>query len=360
MSNQFGRNIRISIFGESHQPYVGITADGFPAGIEIDLEYMKQQLYKRMAHDTLHTGRHESDQPQIISGCFNGYTDGSPLTILFANSDVHSQDYQKNLLRPGHADFTAFEKYHGYQDYRGGGHFSGRLTVGLVAIGSICRKLLGEKGIETGTHVVQCLDYTEERFSAENLKDQIRKLQHSDFPVLKDEDELRNIIERVRNRNDSAGAVMETAVSGLPAGIGEPFFDSLEAQRSHALVSIGGIKGVSFGTGFAMAGHTGSEVNDPFTVRDGSIVTATNHNGGINGGISNGMPVIINTVFKPTSSIALPQQSVDYETHQQVTLQLEGRHDPAIFLRGAVVIDSMVGIVLADNLAGIYGQNWFK
>ena len=360
MGNQFGRNLRLSIFGESHQPYVGICADGFPAGIEIDEKLMEEMLERRRANSALTTSRHEADKPQIISGVFNGHTTGTPLTILFENRDIRSSDYQKNILRPSQTDFVAWEKYNGFQDYRGSGHFSGRLTVGITAIGSICRQLLEAHGIYVGTHVVSCLDYKEDSFDLNKMKEQIAKLNNGGLPVLGDAEKLTGLILEAREKQDSVGAVMETAVIGLPSGLGEPYFDSLESQLSHGLFSIGGIKGVSFGTGFEMASHYGSEINDPWTINEGRITAATNNDGGINGGISNAMPVVINTVFRPTASIGVKQNTVDYLSKKETQLQLQGRHDPAIFVRGCVVIDSMVSIVLVDNLLGIYGQNWAK
>lgn len=360
MSNQFGRNIRLSIFGESHQSHVGIVIDGLPAGLVIDEQMMAEMLARRRSDGTVTTARQEADVPQIISGYFNGHTTGAPLTLLFSNDDVRSQDYQPEVLRPSHSDYAAHEKYDGYNDYRGSGHFSGRVTVGLVAAGSICRQILCSHGIQVGSHVIRCREYEDLCFDEKTIVDKIKELNGKAFPVINNEAQLREIILKAKADGDSVGAVMETAVTGLPVGVGEPFFDSLESQLSHALFSIGGIKGVSFGMGFEMAEHYGSEVNDPWAINDGTVSSLTNNSGGINGGLSNGMPLLINTVFRPTSSIAKKQQTVDIVKKENTELELKGRHDPAIFVRGAVVIDSMVSFVLLDNLAGIYGQNWLK
>ena len=354
MKNTFGNNLTVTLFGESHGQAIGAVLDGLPAGFEIDLDLLKEDMEKRKAKGALSTKRHEADEVHIVSGFFEGKTTGTPLTILIENKSQRSSDYAalKYRLRPGHADWSAFEKYGGHQDYRGGGHFSGRLTAPIVAAGAICRQILSAKGVEIGSHIESLHGIEDEKFSSDlpTLKEQVLQTRAMEFSVLNKEaaSQMEEAITNAAKELDSVGGILETAVIGLPAGIGEPFFDSVESVLAHLLFSMPAVKGVSFGLGFGFAGLKGSEANDPIYSANGSISTATNHNAGINGGISNGMPILIHTCIKPTPSIYKPQASVDYRTRENVTLEIKGRHDPAIIHRARIVADSLTAIGILD------------
>lgn len=362
MKNNFGTNISMTIFGESHGPCIGITLDGLPAGFKIDLERIKEDMEKRKAKGSISTQRHEDDEVEIVSGFFNGYTTGTTLTILIQNKNTQSKDYSdiQYRLRPGHADFSAYEKYHGFQDYRGGGHFSGRLTAPIVAAGSICRQILETKNILIGSHIEQLYALHDAPFSnnIDELKKQIQTLNKKEFATL-DEQVAQNMEQAIleaKNEQDSIGGILESAIINLPAGIGEPFFDSIESILAHLLFSIPAVKGVSFGAGFQMASKKGSEANDAFIMND-TIQTKTNNNGGINGGISNGMPIIIHTCIKPTPSIYKAQETVDYKTKESQTLNIKGRHDPCILHRARIVVDSMIAFGILDLLMSNNANN---
>lgn len=362
MKNNFGTNISMTIFGESHGPCIGITLDGLPAGFKINLERIKEDMEKRKAKGSISTQRHEDDEVEIVSGFFNGYTTGTALTILIQNKNTQSKDYSdiQYRLRPGHADFSAYEKYHGFQDYRGGGHFSGRLTAPIVAAGSICRQILETKNILIGSHIEQLYALHDAPFSnnIDELKEQIQTLNKKEFSTL-DEQVAQNMEQAIleaKNEQDSIGGILESAIINLPAGIGEPFFDSIESILAHLLFSIPAVKGVSFGAGFQMASKKGSEANDAFIMND-TIQTKTNNNGGINGGISNGMPIIIHTCIKPTPSIYKTQETVDYKTKESQTLNIKGRHDPCILHRARIVVDSMIAFGILDLLMSSNANN---
>lgn len=362
MKNNFGTNISMTIFGESHGPCIGITLDGLPAGFKINLERIKEDMEKRKAKGSISTQRHEDDEVEIVSGFFNGYTTGTALTILIQNKNTQSKDYSdiQYRLRPGHADFSAYEKYHGFQDYRGGGHFSGRLTAPIVAAGSICRQILETKNILIGSHIEQLYALHDAPFSnnIDELKKQIQTLNKKEFATL-DEQVAQNMEQAIleaKNEQDSIGGILESAIINLPAGIGEPFFDSIESILAHLLFSIPAVKGVSFGAGFQMASKKGSEANDAFIMND-TIQTKTNNNGGINGGISNGMPIIIHTCIKPTPSIYKTQKTVDYKTKESQTLNIKGRHDPCILHRARIVVDSMIAFGILDLLMSNNANN---
>ncbi len=353
MKNNIGQNISMTLFGESHGPAIGIVLDGLPAGFPISMERIVSDLEKRKAKGKISTQRHEADAPQIVSGFFEGYTTGTALTILIENGNTKSKDYQKThgRLRPGHADYTAFEKYHGHQDYRGGGHFSGRLTACLVAAGSICRQILEAKGVYIGSHIQQLYTVQDEKFSTdlEELKAQIEAMNQVEFASLSKTEEMKKVAEQAASEGDSVGGILETAVIGLPVGLGEPAFDSIESTLSHLLFSVPAVKGVSFGAGFDFANMKGSQANDPFIKKGDKIETSTNNNAGINGGITNGMPILINTVIKPTPSIFKEQDSVDYFTQKEEKLVIQGRHDPSIIHRARIVVDSMVAFGILDQ-----------
>lgn len=360
MKNVFGNSITVTLFGESHGAQIGVVIDGLAPGLPIDIEFMKQQLNLRKPHGKISTQRVEADEPQIVSGVFEGKSTGTPLCILFENQNTKSKDYAKtkDLMRPGHADYTAIEKYHGFADYRGGGHFSGRITTPIVAAGAILIQALAAKGIFIGSHIKQCGPILDTPFC--DYANEIPKMNEALFPVLdtKAEGAMRTYIEQAALEGDSVGGVLETAIIGVPSGVGEPWFDSMESMLAHAIFSVPAVKGVEFGKGFAFAQLKGSEANDAFVMKDGEVKTKTNHNGGINGGITNGMPIVFSTVIKPTPSIYKVQETVDIQTKENVQLQIQGRHDPAIIHRARVVIDSMAAIVVADQLTLRYGTDW--
>jgi chorismate synthase len=359
-----GNSIKISIFGESHGAAVGVVIDGLAPGIALDLDFIDAQMDKRRAKGSISTPRREADAVEFISGVLNGYTTGTPLCIQIRNTVQASKDYERvrNIARPAHADYTAERKYLGYQDARGGGHFSGRLTAPIVAAGAICMQILQAKGISIGSHILQCKDIHDRNFSdnATELFSEIVNMNKLDFAVL-DQDKATQMtacIESAAAEQDSVGGIIESAVLGISAGIGEPFFNSIESVLAQLLFSIPAVKGVEFGLGFGFAGLKGSEANDPFTIQDGKVATTSNHNGGINGGISNGMPMRLRTVIKPTPSIAKEQQTVDMAAMEAVSLSIRGRHDPAIIHRARVVIDSMLAIGLLDLMTARFGYLW--
>ena len=360
MKNTFGNSISITLFGESHGTAIGAVVDGLPAGIKVNEEFIAHQLDLRRPVGKISTPRQEADKFNIVSGVFNGKTTGTPVCIVIPNENTHSKDYSKTYgkARPGHADYTAFCKYNGCEDYRGGGHFSGRITAGLVAAGAIAIDLLSEKGIKIGTHISKCAGVEDTAFS--DLEKDINTLSDKMFAVLCDEsgEQMIKKIEEASESGDSVGGVLETAVIGLPVGVGEPWFDSVESMLSHALFSIPAIKGVEFGVGFSCADMLGSEMNDSFTLKNGKVTTKTNNNGGINGGITNGMPVIFRCAVKPTPSISKDQETIDFINEENTVLGVKGRHDPCIVHRARVVVDSITALVLCDLLTQKFGTDW--
>ncbi len=361
MKNSFGTNMQITLFGESHGPYIGAVLDGLAPGMDVDEDFIRSQLTLRRPVGAISTGRIEADEFSIVSGVFNGKTTGTPMCILIPNTAQRSKDYENapRIARPGHADYAAHCKYHGFEDYRGGGHFSGRITAGVVAAGAIVIDALRKKGILIGTHIASLHDIKDRAFC--DLKADIEKLSVSEFAVLDAAvgESMKIAVEEAAAVGDSTGGVLETAVIGLPAGVGEPWFDTVESLLAHALYGIPAIKGVQFGAGFDMVNGTGSEFNDPIRNKDGEIVTTTNHNGGINGGITNGMPVTFRCAVKPTPSIYTEQKSIDLNTGENADLQINGRHDPAIIHRARVVVDSITALVLYDILSGRFGTDFF-
>lgn len=361
MKNTFGCSIKLTLFGESHGEAVGAVLDGLAPGLRVDRDEIARWLSRRRPASSLDTARREKDDFRIESGVFCDRTTGAPLCILIPNEDKRSGDYEKTkgIARPSHADYAAHCKYHGFEDYRGGGHFSGRVTAALVACGAILYGTLADMGIAIGTHILLCGGVRDRAF--DDLAHDIGYLHTADFPTLDPEKgkAMADAVLKAREQCDSIGGVVQTAVTGMPAGVGEPWFDSVEGLLSHALFSLGGVKGVEFGMGFAGCGLMGSAFNDPFAIRDGKVVTLTNHNGGINGGITNGMPILFSCAVKPTPSIAQPQQTVNFDENREVSLTIKGRHDPAIVRRICPVIDSITALVLADLLAQRYGTDVF-
>ena len=362
MKNSFGNTLIVTLFGESHGSAIGAVLDGMTPGIEIDEAFIARQLCKRRGQSNISTSRRESDEFRILSGVFNGRTTGTPITFLIENIDKKSGDYAdlKCVPRPSHADYTAQCKYHGFQDYRGGGHFSGRITAGIVAAGSVCLSALRKKGILIGSHILSCGTIRDRGF--EDFIQDISILDDLSLPVLSDERrrEIEANIEKLRSEGNSIGGTIQTVITGLPAGVGEPWFDTLEGMIAKAVFSIPAVKGIEFGAGFSFSGMSGTEANDPFVFKDGSVITKTNNNGGINGGITNGMPVLFNTAVKPTPSIYKEQRTVDLSSGRNTSLIIEGRHDPAIVHRAAVVVDSITAIVVCDLLLGRYGTDYLR
>ncbi len=360
MKNTFGNNVSVTLFGESHGSAIGAVVDGLPAGVDVNEAFIAHQLDLRRPFGKISTPRQEADKFNIVSGVFNGKTTGTPVCIIIPNENTKSGDYSKNYgkARPGHADYTAFVKYNGCEDYRGGGHFSGRVTAGLVAAGAIAVDLLKSKGIFIGTHIKKCAGITDVDFS--DYDKDISYLSEVQFPVLneKAKNQMISAIEEASKEGDSVGGVLETVVTGVPAGVGEPWFDSVESMISHGLFSIPAIKGVEFGAGFSCADMLGSQMNDPYRLENGKVVTESNNNGGINGGISNGMPLIFRCAVKPTPSISKEQSTVDFINGEEVTLRVTGRHDPCIVHRARVVVDSIVAIILCDLLSQKFGTDW--
>ncbi len=362
MSNSIGKSVILTLSGESHGEMICATLDGLAAGIPVDESFVAAQLSKRRPSGITDTARVEPDDFRIVSGVFNGMTTGAPITILIPNTNVRSTDYDeiRFLARPSHADYVAHVRYAGFEDYRGGGHFSGRITAGIVAAGALAIKALEQKGIRIATHILRCGGVDDSAFS--DFQAEMESLNAKSFPVIDDVAGQKMIekIDDVRNCGDSIGGKIQTAITGLAAGIGEPWFDSLEGCISKAMFAIGGIKGVEFGLGFGFAESTGSELNDPWIVDGEKIVTSSNNNGGINGGMSNGMPVVFNCAVKPTPSISREQDTVDLLSGQPARLCIKGRHDPAIIRRICIVVSSLTAIVLCDMLALRYGKDYLR
>ena len=360
MKNTIGNSVALTIFGESHGEAVGVVLDGLASGITVDEVEIAKLLSKRRPNGITDTKRIEKDEFKILSGVFNGKTTGTPICIVIPNQNTISKDYDANLLRPSHADFVANEKYAGYQDYRGGGHFSGRVTAGIVAVGAILKSALKDIGINLGSHILSCEDQKDREFA--DFEKDFDALSRLDFPVL-DQNSSQKMQEKIlqaRNDCDSVGGIIQTAVTGMPVGVGEPWFDSVEGMLSHALFSIGGVKGVEFGLGFNFADKRASQVNDAFILDGDKIITKTNNNGGINGGITNGMPIVFNCAVKPTPSISKTQQTVDLTSKTQTEINISGRHDPAIVRRICPVIESVTALVICDLLAVKFGTDYIR
>ena len=351
MKNTFGQAVALTIFGESHGPAVGAVLDGLAPGLPVDEDYIRRQLARRRPSTALDTARQEQDCYQILSGVYQGRTTGSPLTIVIPNENTRSEDYTYGLARPSHADYAAYCKYHGYEDWRGGGHFSGRVTAPLVAVGAILLSALDRVGVTVGTHILRCGGAWDRLFAPDAAAD-VAALQTAEFPTLTCEaaQAVSAEILQARKRQDSVGGITQTAVCGLPAGVGEPWFDSVESLLSHAAFSIGGVKGIEFGGGFSAVSGYGSDFNDAFRMEQGRVVTATNRNGGINGGITNGMDVVFQCAVKPTPSIAQPQRTVSLSAGENAELVIHGRHDPCIAHRAVPVVEAVTAAVLLDLL----------
>ena len=363
MQSEYGQVLKISIFGESHQETMGFTLHGLAPGISFDWEKVQQMIDRRKPKPGISTTRVEQDDFEVISGYFNGYTTGTALTILVKNQAQQSKDYDlmRQYYRPSHADYSGEMKYLGYEDYRGGGHFSGRITVLLVIAGNLCLQILEKKGIEIGTHILKTKGVSTERFSAveEDLRREIASLKKVGIPTLEKEDDIIAAIQEAKENNDSIGGILETAIVGMPAGVGEPFFDSLESTISHLAFSVPAVKGISFGLGFDFVDYYGSEVSDGYHYTN-KVETSSNYNGGILGGISVGMPCYFDVVIKPTSTIGKELSTIDKVSKEVTKVLFAGRHDPAIFPRAAVVIEAVTAIAVLDALVVRNGYLWMR
>ena len=351
MSSTFtGQHLRLSIFGQSHSEAVGMTLDGLPAGIPVDLDELQSFLNRRApGRNDWSTPRREEDRPEFLCGLKDGFTCGAPLSAIIRNSNTRPKDYSQLKItpRPGHADYTAEVKYRGYQDYSGGGHFSGRLTAPLCIAGGIVKQALKELGIAVDARIKAIAGIVDASPFAASVAGK-------EFPVADDKigEQMREAIAKARAEGDSVGGVLECVVRGLPVGIGEPMFDGLENQIARMVFAVPAVKGIEFGAGFAAAGLRGSENNDAFCVQDGRIETLTNNAGGILGGISTGMPVVFRAAIKPTPSIAKEQQSVNLNSMEPSALRIEGRHDPCIVPRAVPVIEAAAAIAITDLILG--------
>jgi chorismate synthase len=354
LPNTIGNSFSFTCFGESHGRCIGVVIDGCPAGLEIsEADIQKKLDLRRPGQSIVTTQRREQDKAEIVSGVFNGKTTGAPICIIVWNSDVRSSDYEKfvNVPRPGHADYPAFIKYSGLNDYRGGGRFSGRITAGFVMAGAVAEKLLSTTlslkifayTIELGGLQADISRLTYEEIIHKRYSNEVR------CPDTELAQRMKDMIVEERGRGDSLGGVVECTVLGLPIGVGEPVFSSIESEISRAIFSIPAVKGIEFGSGFAGARSKGSENNDPYTrSEDGRIITKTNNSGGVLGGLSNGMPLVFRTAFKPASSIAKSQESVDLSSGNETRLMVPGRHDPTVVPRAVPVVEAMTSCVLAD------------
>ncbi len=359
MKNTFGNAITLTLFGESHGEAIGCVLDGLAPGMTVSCERIAASLALRRPQGAVSTARREPDPVQIVSGVKNGKTTGTPLCIVIPNMDQHSKDYEgKSLCRPGHADLTAQMKYHGFQDPRGGGHFSGRITAPLVAAGAILSEALEEKGIFIGTHLYSVAGICDRAFG--DLKEDIKLLSQKTFATLSAEagKQMEEAILAAKADGDSVGGILETAVIGMPCGVGEPWFDTMEGILSHALFSIPAVKGVEFGDGFRLAEMRGSKSNDAIIPTENGIKTRTNRCGGILGGITNGMPLVFRTAVKPTPTIGKKQDTVDLVSGESALLSSGGRHDPCIVHRARIVQDSVTALVLADALTVRFGTDF--
>ena len=358
MSGIWGNNIKISIFGESHGAAIGINIDGLPSGIELDLEKINFEMARRApGKSNLSTARKEGDNVEILSGFFNGKTTGTPLCGIIRNSDMRSKDYGKlkNLMRPGHADYSGYVKYKGFNDYRGGGHFSGRITAPLVFAGAIAKQILEKEGIYIASHVKAIGPIKDIEFKDKALTiNELLTLKEKELPLLNPqlEEDMRNYILDARKDGDSVGGKIECTIIGIDAGIGNPFFDSVESTLAHLLFSVPAVKGVEFGLGFNMTEMRGSECNDEYYYEEEKVLAKTNNNGGIIGGITNGMPILFTVGIKPTPSISKEQHTIDIQEQVNTTLKIEGRHDPCIVQRAVPVIEAVAALGILDLFKG--------
>lgn len=355
MSSSFGEQVKIMIFGQSHSESIGVVIDGLPVGEEIDLEKVQQFMDRRApGRNAYSTPRKEADMPRVVSGLFEGKTCGAPICAVIENTNTRSKDYDKlkDLPRPGHADFTAWVKYKGANDHRGGGHFSGRLTAPLCFAGAVCMQILERKGIHVGAHILSIKGVKDTPFDEVHIDGQVLKMVTSKvFPVQDDAagEAMQAAIAAAKEKADSVGGIIECAVTGLPVGVGEPMFDGLESRLASAVFAIPAVKGVEFGKGFGVADLFGSENNDDFTYEaDGTVQTKTNNHGGSLGGISSGMPLVLRAAFKPTPSIGQEQDTISISKRENDKLAIVGRHDPCIVPRAVPCVEAATAVAILD------------
>lgn len=355
MSDVWGQNLKISLFGESHGEGIGVVIDGVPSGLKIDMDFIKSEMARRApGKNKLSTKRKEADEPRILSGVFNGTTTGAAICAVIENTDTKSKDYSelKKKMRPGHSDYAAYLKYVGFNDYRGGGHFSGRITAPIVFAGAVAKQLLAQKGIRICSWIKSIEDIEDVSLDKINVDEVLMDaVQGSDFPVLTKElgEKMQERIVEASMDCDSLGGVVQCAAINIPGGIGSPFFRSVESVLASILFSVPAVKGVEFGEGFNISKLRGSQANDEmYYDADGNVKTYTNNNGGLTGGIANGMPITFNVAIKPTPSISKEQRTIDIEAKENTTLVIHGRHDPCIVHRVIPVIESVTAIALAE------------
>ena len=352
MSSTYGEHIKLTIFGQSHGPAIGMTLDGIPAGLKVNLDALQAFLNRRApGQNDYSTPRREADMPEFLSGIVDGYTCGAPITAIIRNTNTRSGDYKelKDCPRPGHADYTAQIKYGGSQDVAGGGHFSGRLTAPLCIAGGLCKQWLEEKGIQIVAHIVAIGGVVDEPVYLDWVDPDFSKIR-TEFPVLNPEagEKMWQVIAAARANGDSVGGLIECIATGMPAGIGDPMFGGMESRIAQIVYGIPAVKGLDFGSGFSGSYMLGSENNDAFAIRDGKVVTLTNNAGGILGGITTGMPLVFQAAIKPTPSISLPQQTVSLSAMEERTLEVKGRHDSCIVPRAVPVIEAAAAIAVFD------------
>lgn len=354
MSSVICDKIKLSVFGESHGEAIGCVIDGLPAGVKLDMDEIYREMARRApGKDKTATPRLEKDMPNILSGVLNGITTGAPLAMEIKNTNTKSGDYA-NLMtvpRPSHSDYPAYVKYDGFNDVRGGGHFSGRLTAPMVFAGAVAKQILAQKGIKIGAHIKRIGNVTDSNADYNNIsEDFIESLTHKAFSVIDDnvEAEMRDEVEKARLNLDSVGGEIECFAIGLPVGVGGNMFDTVEGKLASVLFGVPAVKGVQFGIGFDFAKANASSVNDEYEIKDGKVATLTNNNGGVLGGMTNGAPIVVSVAIKPTPSISKEQKSVNLQTMENASLTINGRHDPCIVPRAVPVIEAAVALGILD------------
>lgn len=352
MSSITLKNLSMTIFGESHGSMIGGVITGLPAGHRVDTEKIYKDVLRRKPGDgKMATARKETDEFEIVSGVLDSVTTGAPLCVIIKNSDSHSSDYSylKNTPRPSHSDYSAYLKYNGFNDIRGGGHFSGRLTAPIVVLGAICKQLLAKDNIFVAAHVLKVMDISDKSFLDADSKD-YEKILSGSKTILDIEKDIEEVVNNARENCDSVGGILECAVINMEKGIGGPLFEGLEGKLSSLIFGIPAVKAVEFGMGRDFACGFGSSLNDCYEMRDGEVRTITNNNGGILGGISNGENIVVRATFKPTPSIFKPQKTVNLETNKEEILTIKGRHDPIVALRALPVLESVVAFGILDSI----------
>ncbi len=351
MSGTTGKNIKISVFGQSHGKAVGVVIDGLPAGFKIDMDKVNSFMARRApGSNKFSTPRKEPDKPEIISGVVDDVTCGAPLCAIIKNANAKGSDYDglKDVPRPSHADYAAFVKFNGFNDASGGGNFSGRLTAPLCFAGSVCIQILESKGVKIKSHIYSIAGIKDRPFDLARIDE--TDLTKKEFPVLDDDagEKMKDAILKAKSDLDSVGGIVECALTGVPAGLGDPNFDGVENNLAKNIFAIPAVKGIEFGAGFAAADLKGSENNDPYRVIDGKVATETNNNGGITGGITNGMPIVFRAALKPTPSIGKEQRSVNLSKMENASLTIRGRHDPCVAVRAVPAIEAVAAFTILD------------